>query len=419
MKKKYVVDTNVLLDDENAIKILRNGEENEIFIPNTVLKELDLLKKDNKIKHKVYAAIRSLDEYKDIIKILDKPFIEGNQEQFLNDELILLEIKFSKINDLILVSNDLMFRLRAYKEGINSEPYKTSMPFKAESQKYQGFIEEKEQLVNNCFFWKDGKLYFNEAKKGEKLIDYENVAWKIKPKTVYQNAALELLLNDDINLVTIQSEAGFGKTFISLAAAFQKVLFEKKYKKIFIIKPNIEIGESLGFLPGDLNEKMYPYIRPIQDLINKLHEIQSANKLFKKESFIDDKSKKGKKSKKEITILNDDDDDSSKINTRKLEYLPINFLRGMNIDDAFVIIDEVQNLDKNEIRTALSRLGDNVKCVCVGDVRQVDREYLNTENNGLNWIVKIMKDDPIYGHIVLKGNKSRGPIPDALRKRNF
>lgn len=391
MKKKYVIDTNVLLDDENAVVILRNGSENDIFIPHTVLQELDGLKKDNRLKHKVQATIECFLKHDDWINVLKKCEKKGT---LTNDERILEEINQSDENDLILVTNDKALRFRAKKMGIKAESYKHSNPFKAESQKYSGFInlDEGETFIPNCFYWSEGKLHYN-SRDGEKLIDYEHEIWSTKPRTPYQQAAFELMLDPKIDIISIQSEAGFGKTYISLATAMYHMLEKKNYDKIYVVKPNIEIGEKMGFLPGDVDEKMGPYFRAIQDLIEKLHGKRSANRLFL-----------------------DPNSNTLELNNKKIELLPINFLRGMNIENAVVIIDEIQNLSRSETRTVLSRMGENVKCICLGDVRQVDNIHLNPENNGLNWIVKKFKGESNYGHVVLSGKTSRGPIADLVRK---
>jgi PhoH-like ATPase len=146
-------------------------------------------------------------------------------------------------------------------------------------------------------------------------------------------------------------------------------------------------------LPGTIDDKMYPYFRPIKDLMTKLHELRPANRAWL-----------------------EPDADKLELNTRSVEMLPINFLRGMNVDNAIVLIDEVQNLSRIELRTVLSRMGDNVKVICTGDVRQIDNPHLNEDNNGLNWMVKYFKGAPNYGHIVLSGSKSRGPIADLVRE---
>jgi PhoH-like ATPase len=153
----------------------------------------------------------------------------------------------------------------------------------------------------------------------------------------------------------------------------------------------IEIGQKLGYLPGKLEEKMEPYTRYMSDLLAKLHRLRPANKLFV-----------------------DSDVYPPQFNSRTFEILPLNYIRGMNIENAVVIIDEMQNMSRSECRTLLTRMGEGVKCFCLGDIRQVDNPYLSQENNGLNWLVKKFKGSKIYSHIVLKGDKSRGPITDLV-----
>lgn len=397
MQKNYVIDTNVLIEDEECIKILRNGEENNIFIPWIVLRELDGLKKDSKLKSRAIRAIKQINEHKDWITILDNCKYDNN---LTYDEMILEEVKIhNNTKKYVLVTNDEMLQFRAHKNNILCEKYETSIPFKVESQKYTGFIRTEDEKIANSFFWKEGKLY-NYTRHGEKQIDYENEVWNIKPRSPYQNAAIELMLNNDIKLVTIQSDAGFGKSYITLATALYLTLEKKLFDKIYVVKPNIEIGEKLGFLPGDISDKLTPYYRAIHDLIIKLHDLRPANRLFK-----------GNEKEENFDIFS-----LKSLNYRKIEYIPINFMRGMNIDNSFVIIDEVQNLSRAELRTVLSRMGEGTKCVCLGDVNQVDNIFLNSENNGLNWLVKLMKNDWEFGHVVLKGTKSRGPIADLVRK---
>ena len=391
MKKKYILDTNVLLNDPNCINILYNGAENEIFIPQHVLLELDYLKKDNKKRHLVTKAINNIIENRDIITILNSETI-SNKFIDRTDDFILKEIKQNNLKDGILVTNDKLLQLDAYREDIESQQYKTLNPFKSESEKYNGFIEENDEFIHNSFFWSEGKPYFN-SKVPPKLIDYQHEIWKIKPKNVYQNLAFELMLSDHIDIITIQSSAGFGKTTLAITAAFYLVFQKKKYSKIYITKPNIEIGEKLGFLPGDVEEKLAPYMSYLDDIVLKLHKLRPVNKLFKNGNA-----------------------DTKEYNKAVFEVLPINFIRGRNIEDAIVIIDECQNLTRMETRTILSRMGENIKTFCIGDTSQVDHPYLNNDNNGLNWIVKLFKNNSNYGHITLKGDKSRGPICDLVLK---
>jgi PhoH-like ATPase len=391
MKKNYVLDTNVLLENENCIEILRNGEENEIFIPATVIEELDKLKRDRRKRHQVVRAIEALIQHEDNITVIHNGVKHDSPDNFILKEI---QACMDKVDDPIFVTNDRLLKFKAEQQEIASEEFKTSNPFQSESQKYTGFVnvDEGETLEKNCFYWKEGKLHFNNQYGEESLVPAQEV-WKVAPRTPYQQAAMELITNEDIDLVTIQSEAGFGKTFVALASMFDQVFEKKKFKKVYIFKANIEIGNELGFLPGDVDEKMYPYFRPIQDLMEKLHELRPANRAWE-----------------------DPTKPKLELNRRAVEMLPINFLRGMNIDDAIVLIDEVQNLGRDELRTVLSRMGENVKVICTGDVRQIDNMHLNQENNGLNWMVRLFKGQANYGHVVLGGNKSRGPIADLVRE---
>lgn len=391
IKKNYVIDTNVLLENEKCIEILRNGEDNNIFIPYTVIEELDKLKGNKRKRHQVTRAVNVLRDNADYITVISNGIKHESPDNFIIKEIL---SNLDKIPDAIFVTNDNLLRFKAQKQGIMSEEFRDSNPFQSESQRYTGFVnvENGEMIEKNCFYWKDGKLFFNNRYGEERLVEDREV-WKVSPRNQYQKAAMDLILNDDIDLVTIQSDAGFGKTFLALTAMFDQVFEKKKFKKIFVFKANIEIGNELGFLPGDMNDKMYPYFRPIQDLMEKLHDLRICNSAWE-----DPQSMK------------------LELNRRKIEMLPINFLRGMNIDDAIVLIDEVQNLSRDELRTVLSRMGEKVKVICTGDVRQIDNIHLNQDNNGLNWMVRLFKGQDNYGHVVLAGNKSRGPIADLVRE---
>ena len=385
MQKKYILDTNVLLNDPDCIERLHNGNENLIFIPKHVMLELDYLKKDIKKRHLVINAINSIIENKDIINFLETHYIS---ERFKDrtDAFILDEIKLHKLHDGILITNDKLLQLEANLKNINSQEYKAINPFKSESEKYNGFTDEN---ISNSFKWVEGKPLFNN----NKLIDYTNEVWKIRPKNIYQNLAIELILSDWIDLISIQSVAGLGKTTIALASAFHLVFQEKKYKKIYVLKPNIEIGQSLGFLPGSIEDKLAPYYNYLDELIIKLNDLRNCNRIF--------------------------NDNSDEYNKNVFEILPVNFIRGRTIENSVVIIDEMQNLTRMESRAVLSRMGENVKCICIGDTSQVDHMYLNSDNNGLNWIVKLFKGSNNYGHITLKGEKSRGPICDLVLKNGL
>jgi PhoH-like ATPase len=389
-QKHYVIDTNVLLEDPNALSKLRNGNENKIYIPYHVLLELNKFKRSPKLGHIVARVIQYLNDHPGQYKILNASGV-ANSYANLVDNFILKEILNSGLKNPILVTNDKIFQLQAGLQGVESEIYKESVPFKSEAEYFTGFISTEEAVVPNAFRWHEqGKPIFLGV-RGEKLIDYHHRIWNATPRTIYQNLALELMINPDIQILSIQSDAGYGKSFLALAAALYLVLQKKQHEKVYTIKPMIEIGQKLGYLPGKIEEKMEPYTRYISDLMIKLHQLRPANKIF-----------------------NDPESYPPQFNPKYFEILPLAFIRGMNIENAVVLIDEMQNMSRSECRALLSRMGEGVKCICLGDIHQVDNPYLNQENNGLNWVVKKFKGSKIYAHLVLKGEKSRGPITDLV-----
>ncbi len=398
MRKCYILDSNVLIDNPDSIDILRNGEENRVLIPYSVLMELDRLKRKPDLKHIITIISRKLESDKDIEWIVSPDYEYGYES---NDDDIIKDVKYciSKIDAApIFVSNDRFFRIRVQdvEQLCAAQEFKESLPFRSESQLYTGFIKEDSDLKPlNSFFWDStgGLVYFKNCEEVSP-ISYENSPWGISPRTPYQNAAMTLLLDPDIDVVTLQSQAGLGKSYIALAAAFQLTLQKpKKYNKIFVFKSTIELGESLGFLPGTQDEKIAPYFRSITDLIVKLHRHRPANAIFR-----------------------DVKGSNFELKTSKIEIIPINYIRGMNIEDSVVIIDEGQNLTRYEMRALLTRMGQKTKCYILGDTSQVDHPHLNSSNNGLNWIVKKFKGNKNYGHMVLTGAKSRGPICDLVLK---
>ena len=389
MRKNYVIDTSVLLDNPKCIDILFDNDENNIHLPYTVVRELDGLKKDKRLAPIVSIVIDEIEEHGYINLIGSKKNGAAS-----GDLQIIEDVKISNISDPIIVTNDKLFRVLCKFHDIKSEPFGDSIPYQSESQLRTGFIDDSNGFINNSFSWDKGKPVFHISPNESRVIDYEHKVWNVKPLNVYQNLAFELMLSEHIDLVTIQSKAGYGKSYLSLAAAMQGVIQEKRYEKIYLVKPTIEVGESLGFLPGDIEDKVDPYVRYLRSLIFKLHQ-QRGSKCSR--VFTDDSTPQ-----------------KLKLNPEFFEILPIAYIRGMNIEKAFVIVDETQNLSRVEVRSLLTRMSHGTKCVCLGDVEQIDNRYLNKFNNGLNWIVKTCMGESNYGHIVLKGERSRGPICDLV-----
>ena len=181
-----------------------------------------------------------------------------------------------------------------------------------------------------------------------------------------------------------------GKSYLTLATALKQVFEQKKFKKLIVIKPPVESSDTLGFLPGNVEEKMFFHWRPLFNLLLKLNDLRPCNKLFIK------------------------DENFSDLNPRFCEFIPINFLRGDNIDNAFVVISEAQNITRNEMRTILTRMGENCKVVLEGDVTQVDHPNCNMYNNGLNWVVKLLSGKKHYAHLIMNCKKTRGLICDMV-----
>ncbi|MGE4299542.1 MAG: PhoH family protein [Desulfovibrionaceae bacterium] len=390
--KNFILDTNVLIENPYSILSLRNGEDNEIYIPYHVLIELNSLKTNQRLRHIVSKVVDVLLDNKDRIHFIQNDASVSPFTQEVVDNYILKEIQSAHIDDPILVTNDRILRLQAGLADIKSEEFKDSKPFESESQLYTGFMENGDSPLINSFTWHEGKPVFHGA-RSEEVINYTVSAWNVKPRSIYQNLAFFLMLNEDIDLVSMQSEAGFGKTYLALATALYLVLEKRAYEKIYMVKPTIELGAKMGYLPGDIKEKMEPYVKYVHDLLLKLHALRPANKLFASP-----------------------DEGSPRYNPKKFEILPLAFIRGMNIENAVVIVDETQNLSRTEVRALLTRMGESVKCFCLGDTNQVDNPYLNESNNGLNWVVRKLKGQANYGHIVLKGDRSRGPITDMVLK---
>jgi len=395
MQKEYIVDTNVLIDNPDAILILRNGEENNVHIPNHVLAELDNLKKDKIIGTNASIAIKKIEENKEWLRFIRNKYSYSNYTNNV-DQLILNEINndIDLRNKGILVTSDRLMRLNAESNNIQTNDFYESLPYLTDSEHHTGFFDSNidEPVVNN-FTWIEGKPYFFNNKQQLDNISHEYDVWGVKPKNIYQNLAFHLLMNIDLDIVTIQSQAGYGKTFLTLAAAMSLALEKKynKYNKIVVTKSAYEFGKEMGSLPGNLDEKFAPSVRPIVDLVHKLDNIRPANKIF-----VDDTKDQFKKN--------------------KFEMLPLAYIQGMNIENSILIIDEAQNLSRKEMRGIATRCGSNTRLFAIGDTRQVNNPYINEHNNGLNWLVKLCQGQNNYGHIVLKGKQSRGPVTDTILK---
>jgi PhoH-like ATPase len=430
-KKIYVLDTSVLLYDSNAIK---NFEENNVAIPIQVLEEMDNFKKGNDTKNfEARQFIRYIDDISDGQLINDWIPINGSKtgrfkvvlhdqhprekdaektlgsakydHKILNCALSLHEEYPNK--SVILVSKDICLRLKAKALNIIAQDYETGK-IKNINELYTGFGEEPLEVsdINLKKLHQQGFIsltdvgidkpkanqYFQlQAKKGDAIAYYEpdisalrlveeNTAFGISALNAEQECALHALLNPRVKLVTIQGVAGTGKTLLALAAALEQ---RREFRQIFVSRPIVPLGNNdIGFLPGDIKDKMDPYMQSLWDNLN----------------YIKDQYRKTDKNYRLIEEM---------MKTEKIAIAPLAYIRGRSLVKIFFIVDEAQNLTPHEVKTIISRAGDHTKIVFMGDIHQIDTPYLDSQSNGLSYLIDRVKDNPLFAHITLeKGERS-------------
>jgi len=429
-RKIFVLDTSVILYTHNSIM---NFAEHDVVIPITVLEELDQFKKGNDTKNfEAREFIRLLDKLsqdhmihewtplngktKGNFKVLMNPdnnmnanIIFGEEK---NDHKILNAALYLKQNEkdrkVILVSKDINLRLKAKSLDILAEDYETGKiknivelentgkylledldPLAINTLYDRGSIEAKVILGNrkrkaNAFYilksQKQSVLaYYNSDENVLSRVD-KQLAYNIKPRNAEQTFALHAILNPRIKLVSIQGVAGTGKTLLALAGALEQ---RREYKQIFLARPIVPLSnKDIGYLPGDIKSKLNPYMEPLWDNLK----------------FIQNQYKETDKEYQKITEL---------VNQEKLVIQPLAYIRGRSLSNIFFIVDEAQNLTPHEIKTIISRAGENTKIVFTGDVFQIDTPYLDAQSNGLSYLIDRVKDHPLYAHVKLeKGERS-------------
>ena len=424
-RKIFVLDTSVILYTHNSIM---NFAEHDVVIPITVLEELDQFKKGNDTKNfEAREFIRLLDKLsrdhmihewtplngktKGNFKVLMNPDNnlnaniifgeEKNDHKILNAALYLKQ--HEKDRKVILVSKDINLRLKAKSLDILAEDYETGKiknivelentgkylledldPLAINSLYERGSIEAKTILGNRKR--KANAFYILKSQKNSVLAYYnadENVltrvdkqlAYNIKPRNAEQTFALHAILNPRIKLVSIQGVAGTGKTLLALAGALEQ---RREYKQIFLARPIVPLSnKDIGYLPGDIKSKLNPYMEPLWDNLK----------------FIQNQYKETDKEYQKITEL---------VNQEKLVIQPLAYIRGRSLSNIFFIVDEAQNLTPHEIKTIISRAGENTKIIFTGDVFQIDTPYLDAQSNGLSYLIDRVKDHPLYAHVKLE-----------------
>tara|TARA_Y100001978_G_scaffold197024_1_gene207288 strand:- start:2270 stop:3589 length:1320 start_codon:yes stop_codon:yes gene_type:complete len=425
-EKIFVLDTSVLLHDHQAISTF---EDNNVAIPITVLEELDKFKVGNDTKNFcAREVIRFIDrlsgngglqewislgkgkgQFRVIMekkpKDLDAETIyaEGKNDHKIINAALYLKEKEPK-NIVTLVTKDINLRIKAKALGVVAEDYETgkvTIQNEEKSNTIEGVDSEKirdiftkgridaedvlgkNKLINGYYILKNGKssslAFFNHAVDQIERIEKEFV-YGIKPKNAEQAFALHALVNSNIKLVAIQGVAGTGKTLLALASALEQA---KQFNQIILARPIVPLSnKEIGFLPGDANDKIGPYMEPLFD-----------NLKFIKSQF-------GTNEKKHKAIIEMQE-------SGKILITPLAFIRGRSLSNIMFIIDEAQNLTPHEVKTIITRAGENTKIVFTGDVHQIDTPYLDENSNGLAYLIDRLNGQPLFSNVKLeKGERS-------------
>tara|TARA_Y100001963_G_C6791749_1_gene455877 strand:- start:5468 stop:6802 length:1335 start_codon:yes stop_codon:yes gene_type:complete len=427
-KKNYVLDTSVYLTDANS---LYKFDNHDIFVPLKVLEEVDGHKKR---QDSVGANARLF------IKTLDELRAKGNLEKGVRIEKglgILKVVSYSSLNSIIfppdldirhpdhtiiatalavqsgnesrktiMVSRDINMRVICDSIGIPSEDYISERAVINSDELYTGFVTQAvdEQIIDRYYAgeeitiledevdqkWCANQYVLMVSNSNEKKsalgrfishhtplqkISHKNIPdWKIDARNKEQAFAIDLLMNPDIKIVSLIGRAGSGKTLLAIAAGLQQTIGlrtdENHYSRLIVSRPVQPLGKDIGFLPGTMEEKMLPWLMPIQDNLKFLMGDRTSLEMY---------MEKG-----------------------KIELEALTYIRGRSIANAFIIIDEAQNLTKHEIKTIITRIGEGTKIVLTGDIEQIDNVYVNETSNGLAHAVENFKDYHISGHVTFK-----------------
>lgn len=422
MRKIYIIDTSVLVYDPNGYKSFSG---NNVVIPISVLDELDKLKNlPNEAGKNARVCIRALDAicsngeiHKGIQidnDILLKIDTTNNPDTFgpgsyIDNKILACAYNIKKDQALvptILVSKDINLRIRARAFDLKAEDYeKDKIPVsdlfsgnrtveneevgelllqKGQLEDYRLYDDLHELLPNECVHFVnstgDGVSIGRRVGDKVKVIQDKN-PWGLDLRNKEQAFAVDLLCDPRISLVTLIGKAGTGKTLVAVASGLEMVLERKFFNKLIIYRPIQPVGNDLGFLPGTLEEKLAPWMFAISDSFEFLFETKSGNKW---KTMFDMYQEKG-----------------------KIQMEAITYVRGRSIPNAFIIVDECQNLSKEEVKTILTRASSGTKIVLTGDIEQIDNSYLDATNNGLSYVVEKFKDSDLAGHITFsKGERS-------------
>jgi len=429
MKKTFVLDTNVLLHDPQA---LFRFEDNDLVIPITVIEEIDRFKKDmNEIGRNARQVSRILDGFRAKNKLIDGvPLEKGGllKVQLYTEEnmkglppelqadrgdnrILAVAVEVQKNSDcpVIFVTKDTNLRIKADAVGLAASDYESDKV--SIDELYSGTAEvqlgkdEVDRFYGQGYLPLEGDYYPNQcitlveaANPSHSAIGRYDYAmkrvtplirspkeglWGIHPRNREQQFALNLLLDDNIQLVTLVGKAGTGKTLLAIAAGLHLVADQGDFSRLLVSRPVFPMGRDLGFLPGDVEEKLAPWMQPIFDNVELLL------------GAVEERGGKHKRGYKELVDMG------------ILEIEPLTYIRGRSIPKQYMIVDEAQNLTPHEVKTIVTRAGEGTKIVLTGDPYQIDNPYVDSSSNGLTYTVEKFKGQEIAGHVTLtKGERS-------------
>ncbi|MEL6815803.1 MAG: PhoH family protein, partial [Cyanobacteria bacterium J06598_3] len=439
MKKIYVLDTNVLLHDPNA---LLRFEDNEVVLPITVIEELDRFKKrPEETGRNARQTSRMLDGLRQQGQLTEGITLESggqirvalcHRESLANlpaelysggggdggDNAILavaLEVKQQCECPVVMVSKDTNMRIKADTLGLTAEDYETdkidvddlytgmgevlvspeqmSLLFQAGGTSFEAMSEREGPTLKDTFYPNQALTLVDvnnpshtalaTLRADRQLISLPKLPYngvsRIQSRNREQRFALALLLNDAIPLVTLVGKAGTGKTLLAIAAGLQKVSEEKRYTRLLISRPVVPMGKDIGYLPGDMTEKLTPWMQPLYDNFDLIFNTQEPNS----------KPDHWRRGHEELMDLG------------MLQIEALTYIRGRTIPKQFFVIDEAQNLTPHEVKTILTRAGEGTKIVLTGDTAQIDNPYVDAASNGLTYVIERFRNEPLAGHVTL------------------
>ena len=426
MKKIFILDTNVLLHDPNALYAF---EEHDVVVPIYVIEEIDSFKRDlSELGRAARLVSRTLDELRGEGELAEGVTSKNGglikvafTAKKLPEELILGHSVDNRIlataldvaqrtphSPTTLVTKDVNLRIRADALGLEAEDY--DLERQPLDELYSGMVEIEVKGEDIDRFYSEGALtlpdpyyYPNEfvylrdpansshSALGKVSLQDERVVpilrlkdgvWGVRPRNKEQSFALDLLLNDDIKLVTLVGKAGTGKTLLAIAAGLQKTAEEAVYQRILVSRPVMPLGRDIGYLPGDIEEKVSPWMQPIFDNLEFLMALSKGDK-------------RNGRSSRELFDLG------------ILQIEPLTYIRGRTIPNQYLIVDEAQNLTPHEVKTIITRAAEGTKIILTGDPYQIDNPYVDSTNNGLVTVVNRFRAEKVAGHVTLvKGERS-------------